>query len=52
MNHLELSNAFQDALTKAFATCSPQARLAYFDLAQFYRKEMGRQLRHSPLVRR
>jgi hypothetical protein len=43
MSNLELS--FHEALAKAFAAHAPEVRLAYFDLASFYREKLGRRFR-------
>jgi hypothetical protein len=50
MTCAEISNRFHDALSRAFASHSPEARLAYFDLADFYREQLGRRFQAQPSV--
>ena len=48
MTCAEMSNAFHVAMAKAFAARAPKVRLAYFDLANFYRDQLGRRFRTQP----
>lgn len=48
MTCLEMSHAFQMAMMKAFAARAPEVRLAYFDLANFYRERLGREFQSQP----
>lgn len=48
MDRKYLSDCFHEALAKAFAAHAPQVRLAYFDLADFYRAKLGRRFQPQP----
>ena len=48
MSRDELSDRFHEALAKAFAANTLQVRLAYFDLADFYREKLGRRFHPQP----
>jgi uncharacterized protein YijF (DUF1287 family) len=48
MQHDELSDRFHEALAKAFAARTLQVRLAYFDLADFYRGKLENDFTRDP----
>lgn len=49
MRQADIQRRFQEALCRAFAARDPRARRAYFDLATFYHRRLGREaLFHPP----
>ena len=51
MDRIYLSDCFHEVLAKAFAAHASRVRLAYFDLADFYRAKLGRRLQPKPSVK-
>ena len=41
MDRAVYQRRYQEALSNAFAARAPNVRMAYFDLANHYRKELG-----------
>jgi len=41
-------SCFHEAMAKAFSARSPEARLAYLDLADFYRRKLNGEVQMQP----
>lgn len=48
VGHADDQRRFQEALCKAFAGRDQRERLAYFDLATFYHRRLGREAQLHP----
>lgn len=48
MEPVDYNYRFHEAIQHAFAATNPAVRVAYFELASFYREKLGSRLQMSP----